>query len=92
MPVEEEGAEARAAEEVATAADRVRRPASALQLQIELSAVKLFLPVWFDLEFKNNLRITGDFFYGCQKLKLTLSSKFLESNNAVLYIATSTAI
>ena len=62
MPVEEEGAEARAAEEVATAADRVRRPASALQLQIELSAVKIYFTCLdFYLEFKNNLIINGDF-------------------------------
>ena len=64
MPVEEEGAEARAAEEVATAADRVRRPASALQLQIELSAVKIiFYLLIFYLEFKNNLIINGDFLF-----------------------------
>ena len=40
LPVEGEETEACAAEEVATAADMVRRPASDLQLQIELNVVK----------------------------------------------------
>jgi hypothetical protein len=47
LPVEEEGAEVRAAEEVATAADRVRRPASALQILIELNAVKIIFTCCF---------------------------------------------
>ena len=74
MPVEEEGAEARAAEEVATAADRVRRPASALQIQIELNAVKIIftcLLFCFKLELKNNLIINGEFFLWLPKVENT---------------------